>query len=306
MLRKWIVAIGLVAGCLGLAQAFPGPEKWSELRQRNPQFETRVARALVKVGAQNPGLAPGLARHLIEDLGDEPIQALLDIHSDVRAKYPHFDQELAALLEQGRHSRQQFRQRHPGLRSWFLGRLQAMPEQPPRPAAYLAQHHPGLMVGLALTASQLVDEKYPDLPVRWSERKVQQGLPAFMLENYPDFGAEFIHRLGTDQREEIKQALLGFLKEREDWAKRQPPERMQQGLELLLTQYPGIAEAWGEGRLQQMKNRLQKFPELRQVVRASLESKHPELLDKARQSVDRNYPELRAQLRQAFQEQLSL
>lgn len=306
MLRKWMLGIGLIAGCMGLARAFPGPDRLGELRQRTPQFETRVARALISVGAKNPGLAPGLARHLVEDLGDEPLQAVMDIHADLRAKYPDFDKELAALLEQGRQGRQQFRQRFPRLRSWFLGRLQAMPEQPPRPGAYVAQHHPKLMVGLALTASRLVDEKYPELPSRWSEHKGQQGWASFMLENYPDFGADFVHSLSPEQRQEIRQAVLGFLKEREDWARRQPPGRVGEGFEALVNQYPGIAEAWGEARLQQMKNRLQKFPEIRQVVQDSLHTRHPELLEKARQSVDRNYPELRAQVREAFKTQLDL
>jgi|JI10StandDraft_1071094.scaffolds.fasta_scaffold260838_3 hypothetical protein len=301
-MRKWLIGIGLAAGCLGLARALPGPEKFWELRQRTPNFETKVGRALLSVGAKNPGLAPGLARHLLEDLGDEPLDALLDVHADLQGRYPGFDKELASLLEQGRQSRQQFRQRYPRLRSWFLGRLQAMPEQPPRPGVYVSQHHPRLLVGLALSASQLVDEKYPDLPKRWSERTGQQGLAAFMLENYPDFFAQFVRSLSAEQRLEVRQAALGYLKQREEWAQHQPPGRMQEGYEKLLTQFPGIAESWGEGRAQAFKARQEKFPELRQVVMESLRSKHPELTDRARQSVDKHYPELRAQLREAFQQ----
>ncbi|MBS2037852.1 hypothetical protein JST97_22900 [bacterium] len=306
MLRKWILGIGLMAACMGLARAFPGPEKLVELRQRTPQFETKVARAVLSVAARNPGLAPGLARHLLEDLGDEPLQALMDVHADLRARYPGFDHDLAALLEQGRQNRQQIRRRFPRLRSWFLGRLQAMPEQPPRPGAYIAVHHPKLMLGLALTASQLVDEKYPELPAKWSARPGQQGLPSFVLENYPDLPEDFVHRLSPEQRLEIREAALGYLKEREEWAKQQPPGRLQEGFEALLAQHPGIAEAWGEARLQQLKARLRQFPELRQVVSQSLRSRHPGLLDKARESLDRNYPELASQLRQAFSDQLGL
>ena len=299
-MRRWLIGMGLVAGCLGLARAFPGPEKFWELRQRTPNFESKAGRALLSVAAKNPGLAPGLARHLLEDLGDEPLEALLDVHADLRARYPDFDKELAGLLEQGWQNRQQFRQRYPRLRSWFLGRVQALPEQPPRPGVYVSQHHPKLLVGLALSASYLVDEKYPDLPARWSERKGQQGVAAFMLENYPDFLAQFVRSLSPEQRQEIRQAALGYLKEREAWAQRQPAGRMQDGFEKLLTQFPGIAESWGETRAQAFQARQQKFPELRQVMMDSLRSKHPELIDKARQSVDKHYPELRGQLREAF------
>lgn len=294
MLRKWMVGLALTAGCLGLVRALPGPEK--------PQFDSQVGRVLLSVAAKNPGLAPGLARHLLEDLGEEPLQALLDVHADLQARYPGFDKELAGLLEQGRQHRQQFRQRHPGLRSWFLGRLQQMPEPAPRPAVYLSQHHPKLLVGLALSASRLVDEKYPELPKRWSERKGQQGLPAFVLENYPDFFSQLVRSLSAEQRQEIRQAASGYLKEREEWARRQPAGRMQEGYEELLTRFPGIAESWGEARTQAFQARRDKFPELRQVVSDSLRRKHPQLLEKARQSVDKHYPELRNQLRQAFEQ----
>lgn len=305
MLSRWIVGLGLAAGCLGLARALPGPEKFWELRQRTPQFESKAGRALLSVAAQNPGLAPGLARHLLEDLGDEPLQALVDVHGDLRARYPGFDKELAGLLEEGRQQRQQFRRRHPGLRSWFLERLQERPEQAPRPAAYVSRHHHKLLIGLALNASRLVDDRYPDLPERWSKQRGRQGFPSFMLENYPDFFSQFVRSLSPEQRQEIRQAALGYLKEREDWARRQPAGGMQEGFEALLTRFPGIAESWGEARAQAFQARRQKFPELRQVVTESLRAKHPELLEKARQSVDKHYPELRQQLRQAFQREFS-
>lgn len=303
MLRRWIIGSGLMLLTLGLARAFPSPESLLELRQRTPQFESKVGRALLAVQAKNPGLVPGLARHLIEDLEDEPLQALFDLHADLRARYPHFDAELAQLIEQGQQGRQQFRQRFPRLRSWFLGRVEGLPEQPPRPAAYLAQHHPKLLVGLALSASRLVDEKYPDLPSEWSARPGHQGVVPFMLTRHPDFFSQLVGSLSAEQRREIRQAAVGILQEREAWAKRQPAGRMQEGFEALLTQFPGIAEGWGENRSQQLKRRLEKFPELRQVVLESLHSKHPQLMEKARQSVDRNYPELRQQVREALQEQ---
>ena len=304
MLRRWILGIGLTVACLGLARAFPGPEKVWELRQRTPNFETKVGRALVSVAAKNPGLAPGLARHLLEDLGDEPLQALMDAHADLKARYPDFDKQLAAMLEQGRQGRQQVRKRYPRLRTWFLGRLQALPEQPPRPLAYVSQHHSGLMLSLALSASRLVDEKYPDLPNRWSERKGHQGLASFMLENSPDFFSQLVRSLSDEQRREVRQAALGYLKEREDWARRQPPGRLQEGYDDLLSQFPGIAESWGETRASIFKARLEKFPEMRQVVLESLGSKHPQLIEKARQSVDKHYPELRIQVREAFRREL--
>ncbi|MBX3171082.1 MAG: hypothetical protein KF760_26980 [Candidatus Eremiobacteraeota bacterium] len=304
MLRRWMIGLGLAAGSLGLARALPGPEKFWELRQRTPHFETKVGRALVSVGTQNPGLAASLARHLLEDLGEEPLQALGDVHADLQARYPGFDKELAGLLEQGRQKRRQFRQGYPRLRSWFLGRLQAMPEPPTRPGVYLSQHHPRLLVGLALSASQLVDEKYPELPARWSEQKGHQGFAPFLLENYPDFFSQFVRRLSTEQRQEIRQAALGYLKEREAWALRQPAGRVQEGYEDLLERFPGIAESWGEARVQAFQGWREKFPELRQVVMESLRSKHPDLLEKARHSVDKHFPELRGQLHEACQREL--
>ncbi len=297
MLRRWMIGFGLAVGCLGLARALPGPEKLGE---------SKVGRALISVGSKNPGLAPGLARHLLEDLGDEPLQALLDLHGDLRAHYPDFDMDLAAWLEQRRQGGQQFRQRYPGLRSWFLGRVQSLPEPPPRPVVYVSQHHPKLLVGLALSASRLVDEKYPDFPKRWSERKGQQGFAAFLLESYPDFVSQFVRSLSPEQRREVRQAGLGYLKEREDWARRQPAGHVQEGYEALLTRFPGIAESWGEVRAQAFQARQQRFPDLRQTVLDSLSSRHPQLLEKARQSVDKHYPELRNQLREALQREVGV
>lgn len=282
-MRKWMMGLGLVVGCLGWSQA--GPRKVS------PQ-------AWVQVAEKNPGLVPGLARHLLEDLGDEPLQALLDVHADLRAHYPHFDQDLAGLLEQGRENRVRFRQRYPRLRSWFLGRLEGLPEQPPRPRAYLAQHHPKLLVGLALSASRLLDEKYPELPARWREQKGRRGFASFVLENAPDFFDQFVCSLTPEQRREVREAALGYLKEREAWAQRQPAGRLAEGYRDLVAQFPGIAESWADRRDQAYQARQQRFPGLREVVLASLHKRHPGLLEKARESVDNHYPELRKDLQQ--------
>jgi hypothetical protein len=291
MLRKGLIGLGLIAGCLGLAGALPGPQKLN-----------KVGQVLVKVADQHPGLAPGLTRHLLEDLGDEPLQALLDVHADLRAHYPNFDKDLAGLLEHNRQDREQLGQRFPRLRSWFLGRLHSLPEQPPRPRAYLAQHHSGLMIGLALKASQLVDEKYPELPARWREQRGKQGLAAFVLENCPEFPEQWLRSLSPEQRQEMRQAALGFLKEREAWAQRQPAGRFQKGYQELLTQFPGLVESRQQARADRLQARQDKFPGLRQVVLDSLRQKHPQLLEKARQSVDKHYPELRQEFQEALRQ----
>ena len=276
-MRKWMIGTALVVGCMGLSQAFPGP--------RSPQ-------TLVKLADKNPGLVPGLARHLLEDVGEEGLQALLDVHTDLRAHYPQFDHELAGLLQEGRQRRQEFRGRYPRLRSWFLGRLESRSEQPPSPRAYLAQHHPKLLLGLALSASRLIDEKYPELPAHWREQRGKQGFAPFLLENAPDGFAQFVHSLSPEQRQEVRAALLGYLKEREAWAQRQPADRFARGYQDLVTQFPGIAESWAEVREQSYQARQQRFPGLRQVVLSSLNTRHPGLIEKARKSVEKHYPGL--------------
>lgn len=102
------------------------------------------------------------------------------------------------------------------------------------------------MLGLALAASRLVDEKYPDLPQRWLERDAHMGPAAFLLDNYPDLVPQLVASLSQEQRNEARQALLEILQQREDWAKRQPAVRLGEEFEAMISQFPGLPQRWSE------------------------------------------------------------
>jgi hypothetical protein len=165
----------------------------------------------------------------------------------------------------------------------------------------LRSKHRSLMLGLALTASHLIDEKYSDLPERWHQRPGGMGPAAFLLENYPRFVPDLIAKVTPQQRAELRQALIDALSEHEAWARRQPPGRLQEGFDSFLTRFPGIIEDWGQERAQRRQQLQEKFPELRQIARESLERRHPDLLPRATASLDRHYPGLRQQLREALE-----
>ncbi|MBT9585448.1 hypothetical protein IV102_19050 [bacterium] len=297
MRRRWLVMAALAAISLSGAQALPSPQKIAELRARTPQFEVKVARAFLKVQKQNPGVAPGLLRHLLTDLGEEPWQALVDVHKDIRQRYPDFDHELAMLL------RRPEEPPAPGLRSWVLTRLAQQPELPPRPLALIRSQHPKLLLGLALAASRLVDENYPDLPQRWLERDAHMGPAAFLLDNYPDLIPQLVASLSQEQRSEARQALLEILQQREDWARRQPAGRLGEEFEAMLSQFPGLPQRWSE-RSERRQQLHQKFPDLREVIQDSLRSRHPDLVPRALASLRQHSPNLREQVKEAFRESL--
>jgi hypothetical protein len=290
-------ALALLA--LGSAQAVAGPDQ--PANQYRPAMNEQKAQALLKIHQQNPGLGAGVLRHLLADLGDEPVQALIDVHTDIVAHYPNFDAELADWLIQTRQSGQRFRQRFPGLRSFVLERWAQIQDPPPRPGMLLRSRHRSLMLGLALTASHLVDAKYADLPERWHQRPRGMGPAAFLLASYPQFVPDLVAQIKPEQRAELRQALINALTEHESWARRQPPGRLQEGFEALITRFPGIVDGWGQERAQSRQLLLEKFPELRQVAMESLGRRHPDLLRRTSASVDQHYPGLRGQIREVMQ-----
>lgn len=300
MKRRWMMWAALALLALGSAQAVPGPDQTTGAAR--PAVNEKTARALLKIQRENPGAGAGVLRHLLSDLGEEPVQALLDVHADILARYPDFDRELAQWLTESRQGRQHFRQRFPGLRSFVLERLAQLKDAPPRPGMFLRSKHRSLMLSLALTASRLVDEKYPELPERWHQRPTGVGPAAFLLEHYPQLVPELIERVTPEQRAALRQALVDFLTEREAWAKRQPPERLEQGFDQLLSRFPGIVDGWGQERASRRKALLEKFPDLREVALESLGRRHPDLLLRAAASVDKHYPGLRGQVREALQQ----
>jgi len=297
--RRWMIWAALALLALGSAQALPGPDQ--PANQHRPALNEQKAQALLKIHQQNPGVGAGVLRHLLTDLGEEPVQALIDVHADIVAHYPNFDAELAEWLGDSRQSGQRFRQRFPGLRSFVLERWAQIQDPPPRPGMLLRSKHRSLMLGLALTASHLVDEKYPDLPERWHQRPQGMGPAAFLLANYPQFVPDLVAKVKPEQRAELRQAMIDALTEHEAWARRQPPGRLQEGFEALVTRFPGMVDGWGQERAQRRHQLMEKFPELRQVALESLGRRHPDLLRRAAASVDQHYPGLRGQVREVMQ-----
>lgn len=300
MRNRWILAGGLLLALVGGLQARPfWGEDWASKRQQTPHFESRVMRAMVVVQKAHPGVGAGVARHLLEDLGDEPLQALLDVHADVLARYPDFDQQMGQWLQEGRQKRLALGQRFPGLRSFILERLAAR-----KGTLAPGSQHPGLLANVALTASRFVDEHCPDFPERWQKRPNGQGMLAFWLLNYPEQLPSLIQTVQQAHGSQLRQAALELLARREEQMK-QNPELFAQNTQAFLEKFPGLAEGRGEILMQRRQALLAKYPELPQLVRDSLQKRHPDLIQKGRDCVDQHYPGLREEWRSALAAQLA-
>lgn len=300
------LVLGLLSAGAGALPPFSEGVRPIELRQQYPQFETRLGRALLQVQQRHPGVAAGVLRHWLEDLGDEPRLALQQVHADILAHYPDFDRKLAERLGQRREEAGALAARFPGLRSWVLERL-SQEQRPLSVRTFLQREHPGLMLKVALTASLWADEHAPDLPRRFRQRSAGEKPLAFLAREYPDLGAQLLRYLAEQHGHELRQAAIGLLQSREQWA-RQHPERATAWFEALQKDYPELLGALGEqraARLDQRQNWIQEnFPELPSIARASLQKHHPDLLQRARASVEKHYPGLRQELQQALESEL--
>ena len=300
------LVLGLLSAGAGALPPFSEGVRPIELREQYPQFESRLAKALLQVHQRHPGAAAGVLRHWIEDLGDEPRQALQQVHSDILARYPDFDRKVAERLSQRRQELGSVATRFPRLRTWILERL-SREQRPPSVRVVLQQAHPGLVLKVALTASRWVDQNAPDLPQRFRQRPEGQKPLAFMTQEYPGVGIQLLRHLADQHGPELRQAAVTLLKSREDWAV-QHPERAQQWFDALQKDYPELLGFLGQRRADHLSQRKtwveENFPELRSIVHDSLQKHHPDLLKKARASMEKHFPGLRGELQQALESEL--
>lgn len=300
------LVLGLLSAGAGALPPFSEGVRPIELRQQYPQFEIRLGRALLQVQQRHPGVAAGVLRHWMEDLGDEPRLALQQVHADILARYPDFDRKLAERLGQRREEAGTLAARFPGLRSWLLQRL-SQEQRPPSIRAVLQREHPGLLLKVALTASRWADEHAPDLPRRFRQRPAGVRPLEFMAREYPGVGGQLLRHLAEQHGAELRQAAISLLESREQWAQ-QHPERASAWFEALQKDYPELLGALGERRAVRLGERRnwveEHFPELPAIVRASLDKHHPQLAQRARASVEKHYPGLREELQQALESEL--
>lgn len=283
----------------------------AHLDERYPNFEVRGARAFLALRQKYPGLPFAAARHLLEDLGDEPAQAFLDVQEAVLARYPDFPARMARLRQQHRPRlavAEAVEARHPGFRTAFLQLLGRNRADSPRGLAWhtLREKHPGLALRLLGDLSELADREQPGLVVELMRARRRGERPLLWLaENHPGFLARAARELHTRHKTELRSAALDVLKALEI---RSPGTSAEAVLGLIEKDYPELPATVRTARRQARQSFRQavlaEFPELPSVVARTLEEKHPRLLTRALESLESHYPELRQDALAALETEL--
>jgi len=166
------------------------------------------------------------------------------------ARYPDFDQKLAEQMGKTREQRQDWREkwRKQGLRNWWLARMAAQESHPPAPWAWLRSQHPRTVFRVALSLNRMVEEKYPDLHQRWTQRPSGESPLAFGSRTTPHLGRDCWNVVASQHGSEMKEVLPEFLGAAEAEVK-QHPERPGQSFEALLKAYPQLPSSWLDQRL---------------------------------------------------------
>ncbi|MEW6280329.1 MAG: hypothetical protein AB1758_16995, partial [Candidatus Eremiobacterota bacterium] len=292
-------------------------ETLEHLESRYPDLEVKVARAVLSLDEAYPGLCFSLPRHLVEDLGDEPARAWLDVKEAVLTRYPEFPSRMAELrrLHSPRLAvAERIQQKYPGFRTALLGHLrdrhpEALGALRSEARDVLRERHPGLLLDILHEVSSLVDESYPDLPEQLLKAQREGERPLlWLVRNKPDFLRAAAARIQKTHGAKIRSAAVDVLRRLEEKHARLPGQVGRSVLELVQTRYPGLGgEVWRarrEARVALRQAVLAEFPELPSVVARTLEEKHPELLGKVHASVQRHYPELRQDFRAALEREL--
>jgi len=298
-----------------LAERYPAlaTELQAHLAARYPGFEIKAARGLVAFHEAHPGLLAGVGKHLLEDLGGEPADALLDVVEAVTARYPRLPQRLLELRRTegpGMRLRELVATRYPLFRSEVLQLLSERRAAAPWREALAAvrQRHPGLRWAVLLEVSRLADERFPGLTREFLASRREGTRPLrWLWENHPEFVQAAARRVYTAQGEKLRLAAIDLLGELE---KRPRPSELVAGrlLELVEKRHPELPAQALTARLEAQRalrtTLRQEFPELLPLVAHTLQKEHPQLLTRAADSVHQHYPTLRAEVWQALEAEL--
>lgn len=278
-----------------------------QLRAQYPNLEGRVAQGLLGLQSKYPGIVYGLPRHLLEDLGDEPVMALQELLRAEEARYPGILARVVELRQEvgpGRASREFLLKHYPNLRSELLATVSLL-HIPETAQSAVRQADPELRSQVLLELSKLVDETEPGLPLEVlnsGQRPLQ-----WLRKNRPAFLSKARDRILATHEKRIRQAAIAALKALENDASCHPGPQASKALALIQSKYPNLLSELVDVRMaarQKMRARIQQeFPE---VIPIALEvlSHHPQLLEKAKASVNQHYPNLREDVKSALDNQM--
>ena len=325
MKKPWkalfLVPLLLAAGCGSAGQSATPvaaiqsqvghPELATELvktlRLKYPNLEAHFLKAVLAQQARYPGLAYSLPRHLLEDLGDEPVLALQDVLSAAEQRYPNLParfHQLRAEYGPQRVTREYILTHYPALRTGLLEALsQGTPILPhlidtARSAAQ--RTNPQLRRQLVLEASHLVDESDPGLPLEMLKAGTSQRPLAWLREHKPAFLSRLRGRILAKYGPALRLTAIAALTDLEKDISCHPGPQAQRALDYITVNYPNLLPEVVDQRIAaraKMRSALQaEFPELLPLVVTTLATQHPDLLNKTLASLKTHYPNLRQDL----------
>jgi hypothetical protein len=262
----------------------------------------------VKFHETHPGLGAALARHLLEDLNGEPVDAFLNVAEAVTARYPN----LPARVQELRRShglRVLLASKYPELRSSVLALLAEDPPVLPEALAAVRREHRGLGLKVLWECSRLADERYPGLGLELARARSEgaRTLP-WLVEHKPGYLRDAGRRLQANLGETLRRAALDLLAEVETRQKERKPGLGSRLVGLVQSRYPDLPAQVYQNRWQashELRSRLrQEFPELPALVSQTLQQKHPQLMARAADSLQRHFPNLRQELWVALEAEL--
>ncbi|MBI3925122.1 MAG: hypothetical protein HY319_06245 [Armatimonadetes bacterium] len=278
------------------------------LQARYPDLEIGAARAVVSLGEKHPGLVFSLPRHLIGELGGEPVQAFLDVSSAVTERYPNFPKRFAALRRQYAPRAAAIElavQKYPGVGEDLLRTVREV--------------QPGLRNSLAIEARTVIRDRYPTLPsdvalealgaLRESDPQLPARLLAaarggerplrWLIENEPGVLRTAMGRVHRQHGTTLRQAAVDVLQRLEETHGKAPAQVAGALLSTIEKRYPDLPREVRTTRVEAGEKfrqaLLAEFPELPDIAARTLESKHPDLARKVADAVDRHYPGLRGE-----------
>lgn len=264
------------------------------LEQKYPGLDLRLTRALGKFSRQHPGLALSLSRHLLEDLGEEPATAALDVAEAVVARYPEITRRNS--------------EREPALPDGFVDKL-------------LGKLQPGFSLAIRKTVVDTVQAGHPGLPEQvlhtvlgtlsrgerrqlWmSFRGGQRPLVALWHEN-PQLVLKIARQVQQQNGSELRSATIEVLAALEKDQSARLGEATRTVLGLVGSDYPELPARLRQARRERRAALREQYPDLMKVVASTMQERHPQLLARALQSVESHYPGLRDELWQSLESEM--
>lgn len=274
-----------------------------ELETSYPDFQLRVWRAMAALHQEQPGRFKGLALDLIQELEGEPVEAALDVAEAALERYPHLPRRLAELRRQhgpGLAVRELVARQYPDFRTAFL---ELAPSPPGNLRRLLAGDFSDLRRGVVRDLSQLVDERYPELPAQLIQARRRGERPlAWLRDHRPEVlleGARTVHSRHGQRLRELAVACLS-----------QPARPSAWGpvLEMVSRDYPHLPnEAWWaryHARSALRDAVLAEFGDLPLLAARTLQERHPDLVSRALEVVERRHPELKQDVWNALEAEM--